>query len=65
MLTYHLPPYAVSVHDMDGSDDDSDEEDEEKEEEEREPMFTVSRDSRCPVVNKLCSQTPSHGMEDV
>ena len=49
---------------MDGSDDDSDEEDEEKEEE-REPMFTVSRDSRCPVVNKLCSQTPSHGMEDV
>ena len=38
---------AVSVHDKDGSDDDSDEEDEEKEGEEREPMFTVSRDSRC------------------
>ena len=49
---------------MDGSDDDSDEEDKEKEEE-REPMFTVSRDSRCPVVNKSCSQTPSHGKEDV
>ena len=49
------------------TDDDSDEEGEEEEGEEREPVFTVSRDSRCSgqVVNRSCSQTPSHGKEDV
>ena len=63
----------LPLHDMDGSDDDSDEEDEEREGEDREtrePVFTVSKDSRCTsgqVVNKVCSQTPSrsHGKEVV
>ena len=43
----------MSVHDKDGSDDDSDEEDEEKE---GEPMFTVSRDSRCASGSVHCQE---------